>query len=164
MPERELAVGFVDLVGWTSLSRAVGARELAGLVRRFESVVGDTAERHGTRIVKLLGDGAMFIAADPAAACSFATAVVVALDADPALPAARAGVAAGPVRTFNGDFHGPVVNLAARLAAVAPAGTVLADEQVRERAPSQRFGPAQTLELRGIPGTVSSAAVLPAGG
>lgn len=160
VPERELAVGFVDLVGWTSTTRAVGARDLAALVRRFETVVGETAEAHGVRVVKLLGDGAMFIHADAATACVFATEAVAALARDPELPRARGGVAAGPVMTFNGDFYGGVVNLAARLAAVAPAGAVLADEQVRRRAPGQPFGPAQSLELRGIAGPVSGAVVI----
>jgi len=112
--------------------------------------------------VKLLGDGAMFISPEPASACAFALDVVAALAADPALPDARAGVAAGPVMTFNGDFHGPVVNLAARLAAVAQPGTVLADDQLRRRTPGRGYAEPQTLELRGIAGAVSAAVVLPA--
>ena len=45
---------------------------------------------------------------------------------------ARAGVAAGTVLALDGDYFGPVVNLAARLVSLAEAGDVLASESVIE--------------------------------
>jgi adenylate cyclase len=158
---RDLVVGFVDLVGWTPLSRSLPAGRLAHLVQRFEQHLADAAAPYDVRVVKLLGDGAMVVcdSADPA--CAFALRLAAAVDADEELPPVRVGLAAGQVVTLNGDHHGPVVNLAARLCAAAPAGGVLADDEVRSRATASRFGPAAAAELRGFPGPVSAAVVLP---
>jgi adenylate cyclase len=46
------------------------------------------------------------------------------------LPAARAGLALGPVLARGGDYFGRAVNLASRLVDAAPAGTVLAEERL----------------------------------
>jgi adenylate cyclase len=48
----------------------------------------------------------------------------------PELPPVRAGIARGPVLARDGDFYGPVVNLASRLTDIARAGTVLASSSV----------------------------------
>ena len=48
-------------------------------------------------------------------------------------PALHAGVAYGPALQRWGDWYGGTVNLAARLAESARAGTVLTDARVRER-------------------------------
>jgi adenylate cyclase len=46
---------------------------------------------------------------------------------------ARAGVAAGVALALEGDYFGPVVNLAARLASMADAGVVLVTAEVVDR-------------------------------
>ena len=48
--------------------------------------------------------------------------------ADPELPDVRVGVAYGSVLARDGDFYGPVVNLASRITGRARRGTVLASE------------------------------------
>jgi adenylate cyclase len=159
---RDLVVGFADLVGWTPLSRSASAARLAQLVQRFERHLADAAAPYDVRVVKLLGDGAMVVCDDADAACAFALRLAAAVDADAELPPVRVGLAAGQVLALGGDHHGAVVNLAARLSAVAPAGGVLADDEVRSRAQASRFGAATTTELRGFPAPVSAAVVLPA--
>ncbi len=59
---RELAVGFADLVGYTSRSRGMGGRELGRMVEDFESTAAEVIARHRGRVVKTVGDGVLFTA------------------------------------------------------------------------------------------------------
>ena len=60
---RELAVGFADLVGYTSRSRGMGGRELGAMVEDFEAIATEVIARHHGRVVKTVGDGVLFTAA-----------------------------------------------------------------------------------------------------
>jgi class 3 adenylate cyclase len=130
---RELAVGFADLVGYTALTRTLSPSELSRLLRRFEDTVGEVVAEHGGRLVKQIGDGAMFAADTPeagaATACDLAAAFAGAVD----VPPVRVGLAHGSVLSHSGDYYGDVVNLAARLVALARPGTVVVSEQVADR-------------------------------
>lgn len=152
LPRRDLVVGFVDLTGWTALSRALGHSDLARRVLRFEQLVATAAAAHGVRVVKLLGDGAMIVAVAADSACRFALDLIVAVDADETLPPVRVGLAAGSVLPSDGDYHGSTVNLAARLVAVAEPATALTDDAVRERAHDVAFHEARMVALRGLDG------------
>jgi adenylate cyclase len=59
--QRHLVVGFCDLVGYTELSGRSTPSELSTLVSRFEAVVGEVTAAHRGRVVKLIGDAAMFV-------------------------------------------------------------------------------------------------------
>ena len=59
---RELAVGFADLVGYTSRSRGMGGRELGAMIEDFESIAAEVIARHSGRVVKTVGDGVLFTA------------------------------------------------------------------------------------------------------
>jgi adenylate cyclase len=122
-----VAVGFVDLVGFTPLSRQLSPKELVDLVRRFERRAFDVAGNHGGRVVKHIGDEIMFVALEPAAACRLALDLVDELG-EGGLP--RGGLSCGDVLTRHGDYYGPVVNLASRLCAEAVPGEVLIDAAV----------------------------------
>jgi adenylate cyclase len=122
---RERAIGFVDLVDYTSRARMLAPAELAATIGRFELLVGDLVGRAGGRLVKLIGDEAMFVIGDPGAACELALELHRALAADPQGPQARIGLSAGPVVSHRGDYYGDVVNLAARLVKMAEPGGVL---------------------------------------
>jgi adenylate cyclase len=130
---RELAVGFADLVGYTALTRTLSPGELSRLLRRFEDTVGEVVGEHGGRLVKQIGDGAMFAAetaqAGAATACDLAAAFAGADD----VPPVRVGLACGSVLSHYGDYYGDVVNLAARLVALARPGTVVVSALVAER-------------------------------
>jgi adenylate cyclase len=124
-------VGFVDLVGSTTLSRRLSATELAAVVDRFEEVAHEVAiNRHG-RIVKFIGDEVMFVTGDAASACDIALALIEAFEGDPAVQP-RAGLAWGALLDRGGDYYGPVVNLAARLAELAVPSEVLVTTEVAE--------------------------------
>jgi adenylate cyclase len=128
----DLAVGFVDLVGYTALSQELDAEELAALVTRFEDLAYDTVAELDGRVVKTIGDEVMFVAVDAANAARIALRLTERSAVDELLPEARAGLAAGSVLAQEGDYYGPVVNMASRLVELARPGTVLASTEVRD--------------------------------
>ncbi|ORM27834.1 guanylyl cyclase [Williamsia sp. 1135] len=126
---RTLAVGFVDIVGYTSLSRKIGMDELDGLLETFETNAYDVINSRGGRVVKTLGDAVMFEVEDPAAAADMALALQQLTD-EHGLPPLRVGIAFGTVLTRLGDVFGEPVNIAARLTSSARSGTILADTEL----------------------------------
>ena len=88
--------------------------------------------RFGGRVVKLIGDEAMFIVRDPIGACELARELQRSLAEDSRLPAVRIALAAGPIVSHHGDYYGDVVNLAARLVKVAEPGEVLVSVALAE--------------------------------
>ncbi|HEY7133800.1 MAG TPA: adenylate/guanylate cyclase domain-containing protein [Acidimicrobiia bacterium] len=130
-----LAIGFADLVGFTSLSQRRDVHELARTVGEFDALTSEIASDGGGRVVKLIGDEVMFATADPRQAVAIALELADALADHPILPTMRAAVACGTVLVRDGDCFGPVVNLAARLVhlaepghVVVPVGTVVSDD------------------------------------
>lgn len=138
--KRELFVGFADLVGYTALTRTLTPGELAVLLGRFEEHVSDVVTSRGGRLVKLIGDGAMFTCDTAVEGCTVALGVSERLGADDALPPARVGADCGEVLSLYGDYFGDVVNRAARLVALANPGTVVVSETVATAAADRSFG------------------------
>jgi adenylate cyclase len=124
------AVGFVDLVGYTALAEELDDEQLATLLSRFGDLAHDTVVRGGGRIVKTIGDEVMFVTDTEVAAAEIAVGLTERSTGDELLPDTRAGIAAGPLVAREGDYFGPVVNLAARLTELARPGTVLAPADV----------------------------------
>jgi adenylate cyclase len=120
------AVGFVDLVGYTALAEELDDDELARLLSRFGELAHDTVVAGGGRIVKTIGDEVMFVTDTEHAAAGIAVQLTERSTGDDVLPATRAGIAGGHLVAREGDYFGPVVNLAARLTELARPGTVLA--------------------------------------
>ena len=127
-----LTVGFCDLVGWTSMSQQVDPKELSSLVTEFEAICFDRIAELGARLVKTIGDEVMFVADEPATAADVSLSIVTSLREHPRLPDVRGGLACGPVTQLEGDYFGPVVNLASRLVSVARRGTVVVSEEVHQ--------------------------------
>lgn len=160
-----MAVGFVDLVGFTPLSQALSLDELADLVGTFEAAAYDTAAQHDGRVVKLIGDEVMFVALDVEAACEIALALV----AHPAIRAAgaspRGGVAVGELLMRDGDYFGPIVNTASRVADLAVPLEVLATTAVHdtlcEMASSIVVAPAGRRMLKGFDEPVDLVSITP---
>jgi adenylate cyclase len=123
-------VGFVDLVDYTKEVAARSQPAVALLVERFEALTLDRIAAGGGRIVKLVGDAALFHTPDAEIGARIAIDLVQHISADPDLLGARAGLARGPVARIQGDIYGPAVNRASRLAAFADPGTVLAGNDV----------------------------------
>lgn len=119
----EAVVGFADLVGYSALNERLSTSELDALLDRFEQCVLDAVVRPGARLVKVIGDEVMFVAGSASDAAAVAMSLLDAVE----LPAMRIGMAAGTVLSREGDLFGPVVNLAARLEALAEPGQALLD-------------------------------------
>jgi adenylate cyclase len=126
-----LAVGFADMVGFTMLSQHLGDDELAAVVSRFETLAHDTVVALGGRVVKMIGDEVMFVVPTASDAASIGLSLAEAYADDELLSDVRVALALGPVLVQDGDFYGPVVNLASRLVGVANPGTVLASDEFR---------------------------------
>ena len=121
------AVGFADLVSYTSLSRRMNEKTLAQLVQRFENKCAEIISVGGGRLVKTVGDEVLYIAETPAAGAEISLALARAFTEDEILPEARVAMVWGRILSRLGDIYGPTVNLAARLTALADPGTVLVD-------------------------------------
>jgi len=128
-----VAVGFIDLVGFTPLSQSLPVPELTSLIDQFEGTAYDVVASHGGRVVKLIGDEVMFVALDAASAGEIALALVdrFALEAS---VTPRGGLAVGEILTRGGDYYGPVVNVASRIADLAVPNEILVTDELRERA------------------------------
>lgn len=120
-----LCVGFADMVGFTVLSQQLSEEELATVVSRFEEVAHYTVTGAGGRLVKMIGDEAMFVAQSPLSAARIALGLAEAYAGDELLSDVRVGLAEGPVLVQDGDYYGPVVNLAHAIVGLADPGTVL---------------------------------------
>ncbi len=126
-----LAIGFVDLSGFTSLSERAEPAELLQLVLDFEADAIDLVADHGGRVVKLIGDEVMFSCVDPRGGCEIALGLVREMAASTATEP-RGGLAYGPVIAHGGDLYGATVNLAARMVDLAVPREVLVDAGVVE--------------------------------
>ena len=148
---RDLAVGFADLVGYTSLSRGMGGRELGAMVEDFEGTAADVIARHRGRVVKTVGDGVLFTCEEPVDVVELALRLPEEWTT-PERPPLRVGAAYGAVLTRLGDVYSPVVNLAARLTSIARPSTVLVDQELARRlrgAPAYRVRPLRRVSVRG---------------
>jgi class 3 adenylate cyclase len=125
----DLCVGFADMVGFTMLSQQLSDEELAALVSRFEDVAHDTVTALGGRVVKMIGDEVMFVTDAAGAAARIGLALAEAYADDELLSDVRVALAVGPVLVQDGDFYGPVVNLASRAVAIAAPGSVLVSDE-----------------------------------
>jgi adenylate cyclase len=121
------AVGFADLVSYTSLSRRMNEKTLAQMVQRFENKCAEIISIGGGRLVKTVGDEVLYIAETPAAGAEISLALAQAFTEDEILPQARVSMVWGRILSRLGDIYGPTVNLAARLTSLAQPGTVLVD-------------------------------------
>jgi adenylate cyclase len=87
------------------------------------------------RLVKTIGDAAMFVSPDAEPLVATALSLLEAVErAD--LPSLRVGAASGPALIRAGDFYGHSVNLASRVTGIARPGSVLCTQEVHDAAPN----------------------------
>ncbi len=127
---RMQVVGFADIVGYTTTTRHSDIDELSELLEAFEKDAAETiAARHG-RVVKTVGDEVLFVADSVTDAAEIALVLAGGDRAERGLPPLRVGLAKGRVLNRFGDVYGSVVNLAARLTALARPNSVLIDREL----------------------------------
>jgi class 3 adenylate cyclase len=130
-PERVLAtVLFTDIVDSTRLATEMGDRRWRALLEEHQKLIRDHLQRFGGREIKTTGDGFLAIFDGPTRAAGCARAIA---DDMPALGIeVRAGLHTGEVELMGDDVGGIAVHIAARIAALAGAHTVLASRTVRD--------------------------------
>lgn len=159
---QSLAIGFADLVGSAAHAETRTLADLSAAIDAFETAAADTITARGGRVIKFIGDEVMFRSADPRTACRIALDLVDQVRDDPALPPLRAGVAYGDVLSREGDYYGPVVNLAARATKLAPVHGVLVTADAASglaRDEDFCFDALGAVEVRGFSSPVEFAAV-----
>jgi adenylate cyclase len=146
---QDLTVCFADLVGFTRLGGELEVQELGGVAGRLADLAADLA-REPVRLIKTIGDAAMFVSPEPGPLVDVALSFVEAVE-DADLPSLRAGVAFGPAQLRAGDVYGHSVNLASRVTGVARPGSVLCTQDVRDAAEDEfRWSPAGRHRLKGV--------------
>jgi class 3 adenylate cyclase len=159
----DVAVGFADLVGFSGLAEQLDLSAFANAIREFAAIASDVVSSGSGRVVKLMGDEVMFVAADASRGTEVALGLLDAFADHPVLPQVRAAVAAGRVVSCDGDYFGSIVNTAARLVNLANPNVLLATAAVatpelRSRFTFETIG-AQT--LRGLAHPVEAFRVRP---
>jgi adenylate cyclase len=148
--EREPAMCFLDITGYTRLTQERGDSAAAALAERLSRLVQRTSVRHGGRPVKWLGDGVMFHFPDPGPGVLAAIEMVEGV-AEAGLPPAHVGLHAGPILFQEGDFYGQTVNVASRIGEYARPGEVLVSQAVVDAAEGEplAFRPIGPVEFKG---------------
>jgi adenylate cyclase len=148
---QELAVCFADLVGFTRLSGQVEVGELGTIAGRLATLAASVTEPP-VRLVKTIGDAAMFVSPEPGALVDVALALVEAFEQEE-LPSLRAGMAFGTALIRAGDYYGNPVNVASRVTGVARPGSVLATREIRDAAQDAfAWSAAGRHKLKGVSG------------
>jgi adenylate cyclase len=148
---QELAVCFADLVGFTRLGSQVEVGELSTVAGRLATLATSLTEPP-VRLVKTIGDAAMFVSPEPAPLVAVALKLVDAFEAEE-LPSLRAGIALGPAVLRAGDYYGNSVNLASRVTGAARPGSVLCTREIRDAArESFHWSAAGRHRLKGVSG------------
>lgn len=150
--ERQVAVCFADLVGFTRLGEKLTSEMLGEVADELAALATDVVEQP-VRVLKTIGDAVMMICAEPVALVETALTLVDAAGSK-GLPPLRAAVTYGPAVSRGGDWFGRPINLASRMLSAAAKQQVLVPGMVREVLPVARYTCALAGEhaFRGVEG------------
>jgi adenylate cyclase len=151
--EREMAVLFADLTGFTRLGESLPTDRVGSIGSRMTIIANEVA-CPPVDLVKTVGDGAMLVSADVDALLDAAVDLRKRVEKEGEdFPPVRVGVACGSAVHRGGDWFGPAVNRASRIVDAAKPGTILVEESAQERA-AKRFTWAKRRRknLKGIDG------------
>jgi class 3 adenylate cyclase len=174
----DLTAIFVDLAGFSAISKRLSPGHLVELLNTFFSAADRCAERHGLEKVKTIGDAYLAVlggmasgGADSKAAILFARDLIADLEAmaaESGLPLmARIGIHTGPAvggvigsSRLAYDYWGDTMNIASRLQGAAPLNGIAVSEATYFQTRSIQDYEAQTVVLKGIGETAAYAARL----
>jgi adenylate cyclase len=125
----EVTIAFADLVGFTRLGESLEIEQIGDLTDRLFELASDSA-RPPVRLVKMIGDAAMFASREPEPLLDSVVGLVEVAGREE-MPL-RAGVARGEALSRGGDWYGRPVNLAARLTSFARPDSVVTDQAVKD--------------------------------
>jgi class 3 adenylate cyclase len=142
---------FTDIVDSTRRATELGDARWRELLERHQQLTREQLGRFEGREIKTTGDGFLATFDGPTRAAECARAIA---DAMPGLGVeVRAGLHTGEVELIGDDVGGIAVHVAARIAALAGGGEVLASRTVRDLAVGSgvEFTSAGRHELKGVP-------------
>jgi class 3 adenylate cyclase/pimeloyl-ACP methyl ester carboxylesterase len=138
-----LTILFTDVEGSTALTQRLGDAKAREVLRAHERIVREALQAHGGSEVKAMGDGFMasFSSATRALECAIAMQRAFAEHSEGADESIRVriGLNAGEPIAEEKDLFGTAVNMAARIAAKAEGGEILASDVVRQLVAGKGF-------------------------
>ena len=143
-----VAVAFVDVVGFTSLGERVDAGELKSIATRLVDVAFATITP-GVRLVKELGDAILLISRDAPELVRALSAIQDAFGELPDAHPIHSGVAYGVAYLGGADVYGAPANLASRITDLAPSGSIWADTHLVEACGEFRWTPLGRRAIKG---------------
>jgi len=144
------SIVFTDLEGFTRFTSSEGDDAALSLLAEHHRVIGPIVRSRGGKVVKRLGDGLML--SFPSAESAVLAALEL-LEVPPDELRLRAGVHTGEAAVTADDLIGHDVNVAARVAAAAKGGQVLATVAVRDAVGDLQgvtFGRARRRTFKGV--------------
>jgi class 3 adenylate cyclase len=149
---------FSDIAGSAELNDRLGDVRWVDLLRAHHALIREQVKRHGGYEVKAQGDGFMVAFPSARTAVQCARAIQAAIDGElrghPDGPVrVRIGLHTGEAIREEDDFYGKNVVLAARIAAQAGAGEILASAVVKQLVESRgdiTFSEERDVELKGL--------------
>jgi adenylate cyclase len=151
----EATIAFADLVGFTRLGESLEIDAIGRLTDRLFQMATDVVSPP-VRLVKMIGDAAMFAGPEPVPVIETVTGLVDEA-ASEEMPSLRAGVATGMALGRGGDFYGRPVNLAARITGWARPDSVVGSDEVKKAVGKEAgfdFSFAGNHHFKGISGEV----------
>jgi adenylate cyclase len=151
----EVTIAFADVVGFTMLGERLEIDQIGELTDRLFALATEVASPP-VRLVKMIGDAAMFASLEPVPALEAVT-VLVDEVAGEEMPSLRAGVATGPALSRAGDWYGRPVNLASRITGFARPDSVVGNEELKNAVGTDAgfsFSFAGSRRFKGIDGEV----------
>ncbi|HEV2370032.1 MAG TPA: adenylate/guanylate cyclase domain-containing protein [Acidimicrobiales bacterium] len=164
-PDGTVTIMFTDVEASTEMAERLGDRAWAELLRWHRSATEESAARNRGRIVKGLGDGFMlaFPSASDGLRCAAAMQETMRAGWRGEPLHLRVGLHSGDAVRAADDFYGHAVTVAARVAALAQGGEILATRLVADLAErgSFRFSSPRSVSLKGIDGAIEVVPLLP---
>ncbi|MGD0853831.1 MAG: nuclear transport factor 2 family protein [Acidimicrobiales bacterium] len=153
-----VTIVFTDIEASTEIAERLGDRHWLDLLRWHEDIIRTEANRCNGSVVKSQGDGFMLAFSAASHALDFAGAVQsrTAIGSQGQPVRVRVGINTGDAIRDRDDFFGHAVTVAARVAAHALGGEVLATDLVVGLVAGVnqfRFGDARTAQLKGLSGS-----------
>jgi class 3 adenylate cyclase len=160
-PDGTVTLLFSDMEGFTEMTQRIGDLEAREVIRRHNAIVRRACAAHGGYEVELQGDGFLLAFGSARSGLHCATTIQRALADDaarhPEEPIrVRIGLHTGEVLRDADKFFGATVILAARIAAQAGGGEILASsllKQLTESLGDLRFDAPRQVQLKGFAGS-----------
>jgi len=120
-----LAIVFLDISNYTSLTEVMGNAVAARIVVRFSELVHEITMQFDGRVVDRIGDAFLLVFPEPRAALVCALEIERRAAAEPQFPALRGAVHWGDVVYQEGGYVGGSLNIASRVATEAKPHQIL---------------------------------------